>query len=134
METKYFTREQANALLPYVQSELSQIQVLKKKFTDKMMALRKLKDSRPLGKNLGDKDPFFIDEAEIEFIQLEAKNHIHGFRQKGIELKDIDQGLVDFPSVIDGEQVLLCWKQGETEITYYHSRQDGFAGRKPIVD
>ncbi len=132
METKYFTREQANAWIPYVQEELTKIQALKKQFTEKMIALRKMKESRDSSGSSLEKDPYFMYEADIEFTQLEAKNLIQGFRQKGIELKDIDQGLIDFPSIIDGEQVLLCWKQGETEISYYHSRHEGYAGRKPI--
>jgi hypothetical protein len=54
------------------------------------------------------------------------------FEMKGIELKDIDIGLVDFPTLIQGHEVLLCWRQGEERINYYHSRQDGFSGRKWI--
>ncbi len=50
----------------------------------------------------------------------------------GGELKGLDLGLVDFPTEIDGEVVLLCWQYGEKEIAYYHSRQAGFAGRKPL--
>ena len=133
METKYFTHEQANAMIPYVDEHLRKIQALKKQFTDKMIALRQLKESRNASTQ-AENDPYFMQEAEIEFIQLEAKSHIQAFRQKGIELKDIDQGLVDFPSIMHGEVVLLCWKQGESEIAFYHSRQEGYAGRKPIHD
>jgi hypothetical protein len=50
----------------------------------------------------------------------------------GVQVKDLDQGLLDFPSVLDGRSILLCWKLGEKEIGYWHSPEDGFAGRKPL--
>jgi len=50
----------------------------------------------------------------------------------GGELKGLDLGLIDFPTEIDGEIVLLCWQYGEKEIAYYHGRDTGFSGRKPL--
>jgi hypothetical protein len=50
----------------------------------------------------------------------------------GVQVKDLEQGLLDFPSVMDGKTVLLCWKLGEKEIGYWHTAEDGFAGRKPL--
>lgn len=50
----------------------------------------------------------------------------------GVQVKDLDKGLLDFPSIMDGQMILLCWKLGEPEIGYWHSVEEGFAGRKPI--
>ncbi len=50
----------------------------------------------------------------------------------GVQVKDLDIGLLDFPCKVDDEIVLLCWKYGEQGITHYHGLEDGFAGRKPI--
>jgi hypothetical protein len=50
----------------------------------------------------------------------------------GVEVKDVDEGLVDFPSVRHGEDVLLCWRAGEGAVEYWHDLEEGFAGRKPI--
>ena len=50
----------------------------------------------------------------------------------GVQVKDLAQGLLDFPCVLEGQTVLLCWKLGEKEIGYWHSVEDGFAGRKPL--
>ena len=50
----------------------------------------------------------------------------------GVQVKDLDKGLLDFPCVVDGRTVLLCWKLGEKEIGFWHSIEDGFAGRKPL--
>ena len=50
----------------------------------------------------------------------------------GVQVKDLDVGLLDFPCVVDKEVILLCWKLGEEKITHWHGIEEGFAGRKPI--
>ena len=52
--------------------------------------------------------------------------------ETGCVIKDLDVGLLDFPSVIDNQDVYLCWKLGEDRIRFYHRQDEGFAGRKPI--
>jgi hypothetical protein len=52
--------------------------------------------------------------------------------ETGCLIKDLDIGLLDFPAVIDNEDVYLCWKLGEDRIRYYHRQDEGFAGRKPL--
>lgn len=134
MSRKYFTLEEANQMLPTVDQELKTLQELKRKFEEKYLELRRQKENNRHGPIEVDSDPFFILETELEFLQIEARNHIQGFHRNGVELKDIDIGLVDFPALIDGEEVLLCWRQGEEQISFYHNRNDGYAGRKPISE
>jgi hypothetical protein len=50
----------------------------------------------------------------------------------GVQVKDLDIGLLDFPCAVDGEVILLCWKLGEKGITHWHGVSEGFAGRKPV--
>jgi hypothetical protein len=52
--------------------------------------------------------------------------------ERGVQVKDIDEGLIDFPARRGGETVLLCWKLGEDEIRYWHTVEDGFAGRREL--
>jgi hypothetical protein len=133
MSPKYFTLDEANLLLPFVDQELITLQALKRQFQEKYLDLRRKKQAYNGNHQVStEKDPFFTLETEMEFLQIEAKTHLNSFELKGIELKDIDIGLVDFPSIIDGNEVLLCWRQGEERIGYYHSRQDGFSGRQSI--
>ncbi|KRE83931.1 cell division protein DivIVA [Paenibacillus sp. Soil766] len=132
-EKRWFSLEEANHLLPFVDGELKKMQALKREFEDKYMELRHKKNEYASMPGT-EKDPFFVMEAALEFLQIEARGLIQSFQKTGIELKDIDTGLVDFPAVMNGEEVLLCWKQGEDEIRYYHGEQDGFAGRRPIAD
>ena len=50
----------------------------------------------------------------------------------GVQVKDLEQGLLDFPYVMDGKTVLLCWKLGEPAIAHWHTEEEGYAGRKPL--
>jgi hypothetical protein len=84
--------------------------------------------------NGGDLQPSDLREVAAE-IQGEADaiaecaERING---AGAQIKSLEEGLLDFPSSRDGEDVLLCWKLGEDEIRYYHGPDEGFAGRKPL--
>lgn len=71
-------------------------------------------------------------KAEREKAVQRAKDAVAEIDAAGVQVKDLDIGLLDFPCPVDGEIVLLCWKLGEKGITHYHSTSEGFAGRKPI--
>ena len=71
-------------------------------------------------------------KAERERAVQRAKDAVAEIHATGVQVKDIDIGLLDFPCKVDGEIVLLCWKLGEEKITHWHSTEEGFAGRKPI--
>ena len=60
------------------------------------------------------------------------KSSLDKILETGCVIKDLDVGLLDFPSIIDNEEVYLCWKLGEDRIRFYHRQDEGFAGRKPI--
>jgi hypothetical protein len=60
------------------------------------------------------------------------KTNLEKILSTGCLIKDLDVGLLDFPSVIGNEEVYLCWKLGEDRIRYYHRQDEGYAGRKPI--
>jgi hypothetical protein len=59
---------------------------------------------------------------------------IDAIAEHGAEVKDVDEGLIDFPALHRGETVLLCWKLGEDEIGWWHRIEDGFAGRRPVEE
>jgi hypothetical protein len=71
-------------------------------------------------------------KAQREKALEEARSTLAEMDEIGVQVKDLDAGLLDFPSVMDGKAVLLCWKLGEKEIGYWHSPEDGFEGRKPL--
>ena len=70
--------------------------------------------------------------AEREKALQEARDTLAEIDEIGVQVKDLEQGLLDFPCLLDGQTVLLCWKQGEKEIGFWHTTEDGFAGRKPL--
>ncbi len=63
-----------------------------------------------------------------------AKDTLSEINAIGVQVKDLDIGLLDFPCMVDGEIVLLCWKMGEATISHWHGTEEGYAGRKPIDD
>jgi hypothetical protein len=71
-------------------------------------------------------------DAEIEQLQAALEAAIDRILEAGVQVKDIETGLLDFPALRDGEVVLLCWRVGEGEIEYWHGVDEGFAGRKPV--
>ncbi len=71
--------------------------------------------------------------AERDKALRKAKDAIAEINSIGVQVKDLDMGLLDFPCKVEsGEIVLLCWKLGETAITHWHGLEEGYAGRKPI--
>ena len=84
--------------------------------------------------NGGDMQPSDLGEL-AETIQREA-DAVTACAQEitaaGAQIKSLEEGLLDFPSERDGEEVLLCWKLGEDDIRYWHGVDEGFAGRKPL--
>lgn len=73
-------------------------------------------------------------KAEREKAIQRAKDAVAEIDAAGVQVKDLDTGLLDFPCVVGDEVILLCWKLGEKGITHWHSTTEGFAGRKPIDD
>jgi hypothetical protein len=71
-------------------------------------------------------------KAERERAVQRAKDAVAEINATGVQVKDLEMGLLDFPCRVDGEIVLLCWKLGEEKIAHWHSAEEGFAGRKPI--
>ena len=71
-------------------------------------------------------------KAEREKAIHRVKDSLAEIDATGVQVKDLDMGLLDFPCVVDGRTVLLCWKLGEKGITHWHGVEEGFAGRKPI--
>jgi hypothetical protein len=73
-------------------------------------------------------------KAEREKSLQKAKDAVAEIDATGVQVKDLDIGLLDFPCVVGDEVILLCWKLGEKGITHWHGLEEGFAGRKPIDD
>ncbi|MHA6481100.1 DUF2203 family protein [Paenibacillus sp. strain BS8-2] len=130
MMTKRFSLAEANALLPEIQLNLQQLQELSKKLEEHYIHYRKVK----AGHADQSDELLFEMEGQMDFMQLELQLYMGNFSRQGILLKMIQPGLIDFPAILGGEEVLLCWKEGEERITHYHGWHDGFSGRKQHPD
>jgi hypothetical protein len=70
--------------------------------------------------------------AAVEASHAELKEILGKFTAEGVQVKDMDRGLIDFPAWVGDQDALLCWHVGEERIAFWHSPEDGFAGRKPL--
>jgi hypothetical protein len=70
--------------------------------------------------------------VEHQHLAASLKSALKRILETGCLIKDLEVGLLDFPAVIDNEDVYLCWKLGEDRIRFYHRQDEGFSGRKPI--
>lgn len=121
---KIFTVEEANALLPTVRGILSKIQRAYKRLAVYQPAARKAAEAAETG---GGGVPNGLRYAAL---LTELTTQIAELETLGVQLKDFDRGLVDFPSMREGRVVLLCWQMGEgDELEWWHDVEAGFAGR-----
>ncbi|MFL5934054.1 MAG: DUF2203 domain-containing protein [Gaiellaceae bacterium] len=132
MAERHFTPEEANELLEQVRPLAESLVAHRRSFT--VVAARRARLSLRISGNGGDFDPQEPSELEV---QLEAEAEavartVEALQGLGVLVKDLDRGLVDFPALRNGEEVLLCWQVGEDEIAYWHGLEEGFAGRKPL--
>lgn len=132
MTKRYFTVEEANALLPELRTILEHLQGRRKELEERQQILEAIRQhAGENGYRLGG-DEFLRIKREAEFILEECNSAIKKIETLGCVLKDLQMGLIDFPSLRDGQEILLCWKPDEAEVGYWHGLTEGYAGRKPI--
>ena len=127
-----FSPEEANELLPIVRPLVERM-VEAKLALDGAQAEADDVSTRISG-NGGGLPPARLAEvdAAVSRRATELARALEEIQALGVVVKDLDTGLVDFPSVRDGRDVLLCWRLGEDEVAFWHGYDDGFAGRQPI--
>jgi hypothetical protein len=129
---RHFTPEEANAALDEVRPLVEEMVAHRRAHVEALERQEEL-EGRIRG-NGGGIPPAELAEAaaEVDRHARELARAVDDIVELGVEVKDLDEGLVDFPALHRGETVLLCWQLGEDEIGYWHSPQDGFAGRRPL--
>ncbi|HEY6305020.1 MAG TPA: DUF2203 domain-containing protein [Candidatus Angelobacter sp.] len=130
---KTFTLEQAHKLLPVLKSLLKQSMAGKQIIDQAEKEHQDLKHRILLSGGLSvDVAAVARRRAERDTALQETKDAIAEINSIGVQVKDLDIGLLDFPCALEDEIVLLCWRYGEDEIRFWHSQEEGFKGRKPI--
>ena len=130
---KTFTLDEAQALLPVLES------LLKRAIEAKTAAEAIEQDRQRLAQRVFLTGGMHIDVVAVgrqriamEALIQRAKDAVAEIDAIGVQVKDLDTGLLDFPFSLDGDVVLLCWKMGETRITHWHTVEAGFRGRQPV--
>lgn len=133
MADRTFTFEEAQTLLPVLESLLRTAISGKKLLEEVNEEFQQLKQRIFVnGGTAVNVLHYAKRRAEAEKTTQKIKDALAEIDAIGVQVKDIDIGLLDFPCEVDGAIVLLCWKLGETSITHWHGVSEGFAGRKPI--
>ena len=122
----YFSVKDANNILPtvikkfdYAKKIKSEIMKMEQQLTSGMMSTTSLEEYASI-------------KRELNSILTKFYQSIEDLESTGVFLKGLDEGLLDFPAKRFDEEIWLCWKEGETEIKFWHERDAGFMGRKPI--
>jgi len=129
---RHFTPDEANAALAEVRPLVERMVEHRRAHVEALARQEEL-EARIRG-NGGGIPPATLAEAaaEVEREARELARTIDEIAEAGAEVKDIDEGLIDFPALRNGTTVLLCWRLGEAEIRYWHTVEDGFAGRREL--
>ena len=129
----YFTPEEANRLIPQLEETFERIFEIKSEALAKMMEMEGLLTSPILiDGNPARLEAFFRVKHELAFILDQFNVEAERIQLLGCDLKDVDQGLVDFPTLIWGKEAFLCWHPGEKKVSHWHGLDEGFPGRKPL--
>ena len=135
MAERYFNRLEAEELLPLIEQSLVDARESKEKVEDLDLELsRATTEITVLGGSFPPYARLATNRSEREQTMTRLKEAVDRIHAIGCLVKDLDQGLIDFPTLRGGQEVYLCWKVGEDRIRYWHGIEEGFAGRKPIDD
>jgi len=122
---QYFTLHEANESLKIIRPLMDEVQAIRQKI------LANQPEAWPaIEKSAGNGGNKALSVMVQDFERLDAL--IHQILDTGVQIKDINSGLLDFSALRDGREVYLCWKYGEDDIAFWHEIDAGFAGRQSI--
>jgi len=122
----HFTLKEANAMLPSVIKKFKNLVNLK----NELIRIQSELESNP--KYMSSFKDYVLKKQELNSAISNFYKAIEELESGGVVIKSVDEGLLDFPSLRFNEEIWLCWKEGETEIKFWHGKDEGFNGRKPV--
>ena len=130
---RFFTLREAQALLPEIEALLRAAVEAKGQADEVDLEFQSLAARIAMAGGM-EIDPARVAGRKIQKLRAYQRVHeaVEEIQGAGCLIKDLDAGLVDFPALLGEREVYLCWKLGEPRIAYWHSTDEGFAGRKPI--
>jgi hypothetical protein len=129
---RHFTPEEANAALARVRPLVERL--VERRGAHRAALSRQEELEVKIRGNGGGMPPAELAaaNADVDALARELTRLVDEIGEQGAQVKDLDEGLIDFPALRQGETVLLCWKLGEDEIGYWHPVEAGFTGRRPL--
>ncbi len=132
VQRKIFTPAEANATLPLVSAIVSDLVDLSCELTERQQRLTLL-----MGDKAGNpRDPYHEElvqvQKDMEKETFRLREYVEELRSLGVEPKSGTEGLVDFPALLNGRKVYLCWKLGESRVLFWHDLEAGYVGRQPV--
>lgn len=123
--SQYFTPQQANDTLKIIRPLMDEVQAIRRKI------LANQPEAWPaIEKSVGNGGNRALSNMVQDFEKLDAL--VHRILDTGVQIKDVNLGLLDFSALRDGHEVYLCWQYGEGDIAFWHEVDAGFTGRQPI--
>jgi hypothetical protein len=123
---KIFTPREVDVLIPKLESIFQHMDVCQKR-THELAATRPAASAQPTAVEIADSARI---RSQMEFLLQAVQEDIEIVNQMGGVVKDVSAGLVDFPGMVQGEDVWLCWKRGEAKINFWHTLHTGFSERQ----
>jgi hypothetical protein len=131
--SKRFTLVEAQGLIPRLDSLMREAVALKSEYQEAERTIQSLSQRIMLmGGMMVHRDQSLAAKNRRDSAAARLGSAIEQVQELGCVVKDLDTGLVDFPTLLHGQEVYLCWKLGEPAISFWHGVEEGFAGRKPI--
>lgn len=135
MKTPLFTLDEANEMVPYLTERMARLSGLKaeidatlKNCEERDIDVPKLLQTENL------EEPLSTIRRILQTLGDEINDILYEIQEKGMVVKDIDKGLVDFFCEMDGATVFLCWKLGENDIRFFHGVNEGFENRQSLLE
>lgn len=132
---RYFTLQEAESLIPALKESL-EAAISAKAMVGEIDGEMQELSARICMLGGAEIDPDQVARRRLERLALvrSIEDSVNTIQSSGCLVKDLDMGLLDFPALLNGVEVYLCWKLGESRIEWWHSSQEGYSGRRKIID
>ena len=132
MRARRFTLKEANAQLPWLEDAFARLSTFREEHAQRQDDVLEVLRGRG-GNGASSHDQEISDQQRaVERLTRQIREELQEIANRGVMVRDVGRGLVDFPSRREGREICLCWLRGEAEIGYWHGADEGFASRKPL--
>ena len=132
MMERLFTLEEANELVPWLEERFDAMSPLRAELLEHQETLLSLLRRWRSNGHSSSEEEIAAAEGEVTRLTRRLQDAVKEITDRGIQVRDISRGLVDFPSDREGEIVYLCWQRGEARIDWWHPTDTGFSGRRRL--